>query len=495
MSTRSAYRAAALACSLAVLAMSGSALALHERSHGGSHNMKLVGGHPLDGRAIYNGLVHEYPDGRFIALVGFHNGRAVNELNGRMEINGNAFVDVTDPKHPVYLKHLPADALWPGGGGGARSLQACDGDELPGGIPGRVYMHREVSNAQHELWDVTDPANPVPVGNSGNPGVISTNLDGTHKNWWECSTGIAYLTNDLAGWHARAMSIWDLGDPENFDPANDFIRDFGLPESQPGGTGEGRMTTIHEPLYLDGRVYMAYGTRSNGILQILDNEILLTDCDARNGDPCATNPTTEDLLRPQISRLDSPSFWGVHTAVPLLNVEMPQHEPWAAGSPRDFVMSVSEETGQGECSDSFQHMVHFLDITDVEHPYPVSNYYVDIEGPQGVNFCERGGRYGAHSTQWNLDEPNYRGKVAFFAWFNAGVRAVDVRDPYNPKELGWFIPDANENTSWGPRDLPVAVTNNVDVDDRGYIYLWDRARTGMTIVAPTGQLKTVASQG
>lgn len=30
----------------------------------------------------------------------------------------------------------------------------------------------------------------------------------------------------------------------------------------------------------------------------------------------------------------------------------------------------------------------------------------------------------------------YRYKVAFFSWFNAEVRAVDIRNSYNPKEFG-----------------------------------------------------------
>ena len=36
-------------------------------------------------------------------------------------------------------------------------------------------------------------------------------------------------------------------------------------------------------------------------------------------------------------------------------------------------------------------------------------------------------------------------------------------------------------------------TNNVEVDDRGYIYIVDRANTGMHILELTGPARTVAN--
>ena len=53
------------------------------------------------------------------------------------------------------------------------------------------------------------------------------------------------------------------------------------------------------------------------------------------------------------------------------------------------------------------------------------------------NFCSAGGRFGTHSTNENLT-PIYANRVVFVAHFNAGVRAVDIRDPYNPKEIGYL---------------------------------------------------------
>jgi len=45
---------------------------------------------------------------------------------------------------------------------------------------------------------------------------------------------------------------------------------------------------------------------------------------------------------------------------------------------------------------------------------------------------------GPHSSNESF-APIYYGKVVFIAYFNAGVRAVDIRDPFHPREIGFFI--------------------------------------------------------
>lgn len=444
-------------------------------------DMKLVGHNDMQARSIYKGHVQEQ-NGRFIAYVGHHGGSAFNPLTGVVEPNGNSIVDVTDPRNPVYLKHL----LPTPPGNQARNLQTCDGNDLSGpNTDGKFYLHREVGGAAdvHEVWDVTTPEEPVFVA-------TIQQATGTHKNWWECSTGIAYLTSGVAGWNARVLSIFDLNDPAN--PV--FIRNYiGLPGAQPGGDPDGRrMTSIHEPLYLDGKVYMAYGTRSDGILQILDNDELL------NGVFDPLMPTEEELLAPVISRLDWPDFQGVHTAVPILGLEVPEFEDFTQGTPRDFVAVINEST-RNECAWDMHQMVYMVDITDPAHPIPVSTFFVPAKS-KTRNFCEEGGRFGAHAMQWNLQEDIYRNRIIWVSYFNAGVRGVDIRDPYNPKEVAFFIPETTENTTErcvttdGVRTCKIAIqTNNVDVDDRGFVYAFDRANTGMHILEVKGKTRKIAN--
>jgi hypothetical protein len=88
----------------------------------------------------------------------------------------------------------------------------------------------------------------------------------------------------------------------------------------------------------------------------------------------------------------------------------------------------------------------------------------------------------------------------FLAYFNAGVRAVDIRDPFHPVEAAHFIPAVTARTdkrcvevAGVPRCKIAIQTNNVEVDDRGYIYLADRADTGLHIVELTGRARAIAN--
>src|SRR5260370_35531835 len=70
-------------------------------------------------------------------------------------------------------------------------------------------------------------------------------------------------------------------------------------------------------------------------------------------------------------------------------------------------------------------------------------------GPEASgSFCERGGRFGAHSSNESMAPVFYK-KMAFIAFFNAGVWALDIRDPYRPIEVGYFIPSIPAATRQG----------------------------------------------
>jgi hypothetical protein len=439
-------------------------------------NMRLVGHNELQARSAYQPVIHRQGD-RYIAYVGHHGGKSVNPITGQVESNGTSILDVTNPKEPKTLAHIPGDE-GQGEQGGAQMVRLCDGKTLPKGDPNAVYLLRAFGNQAHEIWNVANPSAPQKLS------VISSNLVNTHKNWWECDTGVAYLVSGLKDWRTRRMTeIYDLSDPSK--PVK--IRDFGLVGQQPGATGT-VPTELHGMISLgvkENRVVFAYGTNRGGVVQIVDRQKLLTG---------PKEPTPENLRAPVIGQLEMP-LNGAHSAIPLGKMKVTEFAKDLAGGTRDIIMIVNESLAN-ECeARETRQMVFFVDATVEARPTVVSNFNVpEASG----SFCSRGGRFGSHSAQEST-APVYHQKVAFVTWFNAGVRAVDIRDPYTPKEIGYFIPSITEATAQrcikvdGKDRCKVAIqSNNVETDDRGYIYVADRANTGLHILELTGDARGAA---
>ncbi len=471
-------------------------------------NMEVVGYNDLQGRSAYQPIIINQ-DGREIAYVGHHNNQKplMNPLTGEAETNGTSVVDVTDPANTKYLAHIPtAEGRR---SGGAQMVRVCSGSTLPHGVKGKWYLLRPYGSEAHEIWDVTDPAKPAKVV------TIVDNLTGTHKSWWECDTGIAYLvaTNSKEGWKGgNHLKIYDLSDPAK--PV--YIRDFGMVGTQPGAAaGEGG-EGIHGLVSAGpekNRIYISYGTGNDGVVSIVDRKKLLTEF--KNG----LNPTEEELLAPQVGFLHMSPDQGAHTTFPIYDVPIPGFQGHQALRKRDLLLVVSEASRSDNCGQNFPsaqllqgrpapHLAFLLDISNEPTPWPLSTFRV--QETQG-DYCGRGGRFGAHSSAESFYPPYY-GKIAVFAWFNAGVRIWDIRDPFAVHEVGYFVPPANKNTiptcanaetreggevgtDTGPGSCKSAgVTNNVEIDDRGLIYAADRPGSGLHILKLTGYAAQVVAR-
>ena len=394
----------------------------------------LVGAHDLSGRSAYQPVVQRQGE-RWIAYVGHHAGRAPNPITGATEDNGTSILDVTDPRSPRLLAHIPGEP-----GGGAQMARVCD---VAGG--GKAYLLRTYGTSAHEVWDVSQPERPTRVS------VVVSGLSDTHKSWWECDTGIAYLVSGVPGWRTSRMTqVFDLSDPAR--PR--FIRDFGLPGQQPGAQGP-VPTGLHGPIstgWRANRVYFGYGTNANGVMQVVDRRKLVEGRRA---------PTEANLLAPQVGRFDLPPGYGAHTAFPIVGL-----------NDRDYVLVVNEALTRN-CREEHQ-KVWLVDVTEEARPAVVSTWMP--EG--GAAFCARG-RFGAHASNESFAEVYYR-KLVFVSWFNAGVRVLDIRDPSRPVEVAYFIPAGDP------------LTNNVEVDERGYIYIVDRGSLGMHVLELTGKARAIA---
>jgi len=500
--------------SLVVLSLStGSALAISQS--GEQKDVKRVGHTDLQGRSAYHPDFIDYPDGRVIAFVGTHgntntgpdgNGPRLNPLSGEIEPNGTMIIDITDPKHPVEKFHIPSPIA--NGSSQTQSNRLCLGSDLPGGQPGHVYMLRNVQTNNsdftgYEVWDVTDVENPGLAGEM-------RGITRAHKPWWECSTGIAYLPGSRLedGWRqGQSMVIADWSDPAN--PL--YLRTHGLPGGQPSGTGP-VPTSLHGAIsahdhpnaaeslaggadVIGNRVYLAYGVGGNGVLQVLDRDKLLPfPYGSWLGDP--NDPSDAELESAQASILYMSPDQGGHTSFPVFGLEPESYQDFARFRKRDIVMLASESTANA-CNEA-PHWSFAVDVTvensqDVRQnpwqgPMVLSSLSVDPRAgekyPRG-NYCTRGARYGVHSSEENFNNPYY-GRLNFLAYFTGGVRVWDIREPQAPVEVGFYVPESNANSHSNGY-----MTNNLEVDNRGYILAVDRNRSGFDILELRGKAKKI----
>ena len=81
------------------------------------------------------------------------------------------------------------------------------------------------------------------------------------------------------------------------------------------------------------------------------------------------------------------------------------------------------------------------------------------------------------------------------------MQVFDIRDPYSPRRVGYFIqaPNKNIQATCGTFQGNTNYCRNAtfsdlgELDDRGYIYNMDRAGSGLTILQLTGDALEVVS--
>jgi hypothetical protein len=371
------------------------------------------------------------------AYIGHHRGEKNNPLTGRSEPNGTTIVDVSSPAHPLIIKHIPGRK-----GAESRAVQVATGLS-----DGRDYLLRNQEAGEFtgfEIWDITDKKNPKMISTIGP-------FKAAHKSWWDPKSGYAYLSGSQPGWRGQHLIIYDLSNPSQ--PR--FVSNWGLPGQRPGDQ-EGGGGSLHHPVVSENRAYLSY--LFGGDMVILD---------------------ISDKAKPKmIAHLDfSPPHSGIHTTVPFPGMRV-ANSGEGRGDIRNILV-LSEEAFAYGCREQ-RRQLHIVDATVESNPVPVAIFRV----PDG-DFCERGGRFGPHQFAETRDGEIIGGNLVYVAYFNAGLRIVDISDPDRPREVGFYIPDPVRTARFGG-DRYVQ-TNDVDLDYRGLIYITDRDGHGMHILQYTGK--------
>ncbi len=336
--------------------------------------------------------------------------------------HGTSIVDVSDPARPRLVAQLT--------------------------VPDDIHSHKvrvagEFMLVNYERYPPTDTSRSPAVGlkvfdisDRVRPREVAffpTHGRGVHR--FDLQGAHAFVSTEWQGFRSNILAILDIA-----DPVRPFlVGKWWLPGQHAAGgepapqSAYGRHYWVHLALTRGDRVYAACGRAGVAILDV------------------------SDLQRPV--RLGGAAWFPpypspAHTFLPI---------PHPIRGRRFAV--VTDEDVTDDILEDPPAFMWVLDITNEALPVPVATYHVPPD-----RLAVSGRRFGAHQPWEHVREDN----VVFLAWFAGGVRAVDISNPYAPKDVGHYVPPT-------PEGQPVPQTNDVFVDTLGLVYAIDRYR-GLSVL-------------
>jgi hypothetical protein len=334
---------------------------------------------------------------------------------------GTTILDVADPAHPRVLAQL--------------------------NVPGDIHSHKvrvtgDLMLINYErfpedardrrpdvglkIFDIADGRRPREIA------FFRTTGRGVHR--FDVQGTYAFLSTEWPDFRSNILVIVDLADPAHPRVAGQWH--FPGQEAAPPGAGAAPLPVdhwVHLALARGDRVYAACGHAGVMIVDI------------------------SDLGRPHTVGAvcwDPPYAPPTHTFLPV---------PHRIRN-RRFAVVTDEDVTDDVLEDPPAFM-WILDITEERRPVPVATYQVPPDG-----LVVPGQRFGAHQPWEHIRDDN----IVFVTWFSGGVRAVDISDPYRPREAAAYVPPA------GP-GRPAVQSNDVYVDRRGLVYVIERYE-GLTVL-------------
>jgi len=144
-----------------------------------------------------------------------------------------------------------------------------------------------------------------------------------------------------------------------------------------------------------------------------------------------------------------------HTALPLLS--------------RDLLICTDECIRNG--GEDWPKPTWVVDARLESNLVPIATFPI----PSVEEYGRRGGRYGSHNLHENQPGPAFRSDTIVFAtFFNGGVRAYDVSDPMQPREIASYVPEPPAGSRAGEVQI-----NDVYVDENQIVYAVDRFTGGL----------------
>jgi hypothetical protein len=391
-------------------------------------NFKLIAQHALDG---FGGM------GEGMSIQIAPDGRRILWLAHESAPKNFTAVDVSDPRKPkvVVQTDLPQAYMR------SNSLETC------GNLMAVAYQTQKkgLEPAGFELFDISVPEKPKSISFFDCSGPTSR---GVHQLWF-CDGEYVHTASgapDFVPTHPLDDQFYRCIDVRNPSKPVEIGR-WWMPGTR---QGDNVMPPPRHPLDKGHRahntnVYPQRGDRC--YLAYIDGGMFVLDISDKANPKRVTQWT------------NSPPYTGfMHTVVPLFDRGL---------------MLVTDESTENNAKD-WPKLIWVLDARDENNLVPIATCPM----PDHKVYAAAG-RFGAHNIHENVPLPTawQSDQIVLGTFFNGGLRAYDISNPYQPKEVGVFIPPAPPMAPTGTIQL-----NDVFVDEREIIYTMDRHVGGLYIL-------------
>ncbi|MEQ9900905.1 LVIVD repeat-containing protein [Pectobacterium punjabense] len=405
-----------------------------------SRNMRLIGHSDQGGR----------PDG---VQVMVHRGYA---YIGHMVSQGVSIVDVRDAKNPKPAGFIAAPP-------GTWNIHLQTHDDLLLVVNARdlfadasfaeekVYYTRSVADTvstrqQGKSWsaglrifDISTPDKPREISFLPLDGI------GIHRIWYVGGRW-AYVSALLDGYSDYIFLTIDLADPQRPEVAGRYwLPGMHTAGGEAASWPDGKRYALHHAI-ISGDT--AYASWRDGGLTLLD---------------------VSDRTNPQLisHRNWSPPFGGgTHTALPLPD--------------RDLLVVLDEAVLDNQ--EDGEKLIWVFDIREPSNPVSISTF----PQPKEADYVKKGAHFGPHNLHENRPGSFISSSLIFATYQNAGVRAYDISNPYQPKETGALVPAAPATmVDKRPGRPQIIQSCDVFVDANGIIYSTDY-NAGLSIIEYRG---------
>jgi hypothetical protein len=375
------------------------------------------------------------PDGVQVIV---HKGHA---FVGHMFSDGFSVIDVRDPKKPKTVAFVAApkntrshhlqihgDILLAVNGPNIWAMQqyASQADYYGKSLADSVQTE-EPFGAGVRVFDVSKPATPREIGFLNTAGL------GAHRLWW-IGGRYAYASVHLEGFIDHVLAVIDVANPTRPALAGRWwLPGMHLAGGEVAPPSFGKRTALH---HLISAGNIGYAAWRDGGFTIHD----------------LSDPAQPKLLS---HRNFSPPFaGGAHTPLPL---------------PGRKLLVLADEATSANCANGLAY-TWMIDVREPSNPVSIAT----LPTPMDEDFCKKGAKFGPHNLHENRPGSWQSEDVVFATYHNAGLHVYDIRNAFEPRQIGYFVPPPPERiVDQRPNPAKVIQSCDVFVDKEGIMYLTD----------------------